>query len=216
MPIVGMAADGLGFYMMQFAKSQLKKPKPNALGLVKVLEGGVSAEDLVKDFDFHFLWGRVWKATKCQVGYIMQFPSQERLDEMVQFPELKMKMSGVKISVVPWISSATTKARLHTIWVVAENVPEELRNFQAICELGSALGAVEEVDLKALEMQNCVRFKVHVKSISMIPPVLEVGVKPYLFDIFSKLMALKRKVGMKRVVTWERELLWIPSIGGGG
>jgi hypothetical protein len=46
--------------------------------------------------------------------------------------------------------------------------------------------------------------------------VLEVGVKPYLFDIFSKLMALKRKVGMKRVVTWERELLWIPSIGGGG
>ncbi|KAL5683679.1 hypothetical protein ACJX0J_010064, partial [Zea mays] len=27
----------------------------------------------------------------------------------------------------------------------------------AICELGSALGAVEEVDLKALEMQNCVR-----------------------------------------------------------
>lgn len=187
MPIVGMAADGLGFYMMQFAKSQLNKPKPNALGLVKVLEGGVSAEELVKDFDFHFPWGRVWKATKCQVGYIMQFPSQERLDEMVQFPELKMKMSGVKISVVPWISSAITKARLHTIWVVAENVPEELRNFQAICELGSALGAVEEVDLKALEMQNCVRFKVHVKSISMIPPVLEVGVKPYLFDIFFKI-----------------------------
>jgi hypothetical protein len=31
-----------------------------------------------------------------------------------------------------------------------------------------------------------VRFKVHVKSIDMIPEVIEVGVKPYLYDIFFK------------------------------
>jgi hypothetical protein len=31
-----------------------------------------------------------------------------------------------------------------------------------------------------------VRFKVHVKSIDMIPEVIEVGVKPYLYDIFYK------------------------------
>jgi hypothetical protein len=101
MSIVGMAADGLGFYTSQCAKSSVKKAKPNFLGLVKILEGRVSAEDLAKDFEFHFPWGRVWKATKCQAGYVMQFPSKERLDEMVQFPDLKMKMSGVKIMVAP-------------------------------------------------------------------------------------------------------------------
>ncbi|PWZ46451.1 hypothetical protein Zm00014a_002350 [Zea mays] len=116
----------------------------------------------------------------------MQFPSQERLDEVVNFPELKMKISGIKISVIPWSSQAKAKSRLHTTWVVAENVPEELLNYQAICELGSTIGVVEEIDLNSLESKDMVRFKVHVKSIDMIPEVIEVGVKPYLYDIFFK------------------------------
>jgi hypothetical protein len=69
---------------------------------------------------------------------------------------------------------------------VAENVLEEMRNYQAICELGSVIGAVEEIDLKALEIDEVVKFKVHVKSVSLIPKVIEVGVKPFLFDVFFK------------------------------
>ena len=65
-------------------------------------------------------------------------------------------------------------------------MPEELQNYQAICELGSMIGVVEEIDLKSLEIKDIVRFKVHVKSISMIPSVIEVGVKPFLYDIFFK------------------------------
>jgi hypothetical protein len=186
MPIVGMAADGLGFYASQFAKNAAKKPRKSFLGLVKVLEGEVRCEDLEQDFSFHFPWGRTWKATKCPSGFLMQFPSQERLDEVVNFPELKMKISGIKISVIPWSSQAKAKSRLHTTWVVAENVPEELLNYQAICELGSTIGVVEEIDLISLESKDMVRFKVHVKSIDMIPEVIEVGVKPYLYDIFFK------------------------------
>jgi hypothetical protein len=69
--------------------------------LVKVIEGLVSVKDLEKDFGFNFLWGKSWKATKCHSGFLMQFPSQERLDEMINFLELKMKMSSAKIVVVP-------------------------------------------------------------------------------------------------------------------
>jgi hypothetical protein len=58
MPIVGMAADGLGFYLSHFAKPLSKKPKRVFIGLVKVIEGLVSAEDLEKDFGFHFPWGK--------------------------------------------------------------------------------------------------------------------------------------------------------------
>lgn len=116
----------------------------------------------------------------------MHFPSLEKLDELIHFPELKMKMSGTKIMVVPWFEQAKAKGRLHTVWVIAENVLEEMKNYQAICELGSMLGAIEEIDLKALETDETVKFKVHVKSVSLIPKVIEVGVKPFLFNIFFK------------------------------
>jgi hypothetical protein len=43
------------------------------------------------------------------------------------------------------------------------------------------------VDLLSLDSKDIVRFKVHVKSVAMIPPVVEVGVKPFLYDIFLKI-----------------------------
>jgi hypothetical protein len=187
MPIVGMAVDGLGFYSSHFSKPLSRKPKRSFIGLVKVVTGLISADDLEKDFGFHFPWGRTWKATKCHSGFLMQFPSQERLDEMINFPELKMKMSGAKISVSSWSSQAKPKSKLHSVWIVAENVPEELQNYQAICELGSTIGAVEEVDILSLDTKYIVRFKVHVKSVAMIPPIIEVGVKPFLYDIYFKI-----------------------------
>jgi hypothetical protein len=187
MPIVGMAADGLGFYSSHFAKPLSRKPKISFIGLVKVVEGLISAEDLEKDFGFHFPWGKTWKATKCHAGFLMQFPSQEKLDEMINFPELKMKMSGAKISVSYWSSQAKPKSKLHSVWIMAENVPEELQNYQAICELGSTIGAVEEVDILSLNSKDIVRLKVHIKSVAMIPPIIEVGVKPFLYDIFFKI-----------------------------
>jgi hypothetical protein len=187
MPIVGMAADGLGFYSSHFSKPLSNKPKHNFIGLVKIVEGLISAEDLEKDFSFHFPWGRTWKATKCHSGFLMQFPSQERLDEMINFQEMKMKLSGAKISVSSWSSQAKPKSKLHSVWIVAKNVPEELQNYQAICELGPTIGDVEEVDITSLNSKQIVRFKVHVKSVAMIPPIIEVGVKPFLHDIFFKI-----------------------------
>jgi hypothetical protein len=134
--------------------------------------------------------GKNWKATKCHSVFLTQFPSQERLDGMINFLELTMKMSGVKIDVVPWNSQAKPKSKLHSVWIVAENVPKELQNYQAICELGSMIGAVEEVDLLSLDTKDIVRFKVHIKSVAMIPLVVEVGVKRFLYDIFFRIESL--------------------------
>ena len=57
MPIVGMAADGLGFYSSHFAKPLSNKPKRSFIGLVKIVEGLITAEDLEKDFGFHNFLG---------------------------------------------------------------------------------------------------------------------------------------------------------------
>ncbi|AQL03106.1 hypothetical protein ZEAMMB73_Zm00001d045752 [Zea mays] len=78
------------------------------------------------------------------------------LDELTNFTELKMKISGVKIVVTAWTSQAMAKSRLHSVWIKAKNVPEELLNYQAICEMGSVLGAVEEVDLASLKSNDTV------------------------------------------------------------
>lgn len=48
MPIVGMAMDGLGFYLSHFAKPLSKRQKRSFIGLVKVIDGLVSVEDLEK------------------------------------------------------------------------------------------------------------------------------------------------------------------------
>lgn len=90
-------------------------------------------------------------------------------------------------------SHTKAKERLHTIWITAKNVTEEMYSYQAKCELGSVLGAKEEVDLKALKENGCVRFKIHVKIISKIPPIIEVGVKPYMYVIFLKIDNMEKK-----------------------
>ena len=46
---------------------------------------------------------------------------------------------------------------------------------------------MEEVDILSLDTKDIVRFKVHVKSVAMIPPIIEVGVKPFLYDIYFKI-----------------------------
>jgi hypothetical protein len=61
MPIVGMATDGLGFYSSHFSKPLSNKLKRSFIGLVKIVEGVISAEDLEKDFGFHFPWAVLGK-----------------------------------------------------------------------------------------------------------------------------------------------------------
>lgn len=50
MPLVGLAADGLGFLSSQLAKSNCKNPKYGFPSLVKILEVMVSSVDLEKRF----------------------------------------------------------------------------------------------------------------------------------------------------------------------
>ncbi|TVT97641.1 hypothetical protein EJB05_57091, partial [Eragrostis curvula] len=145
---------------------------------------------LEEDFAFHFAWGKEWRARQCGQDFLMQFPNKERLQELINFPELKLRGSGASVEVLPWTSQARAKARLHTVWVSVDNVPEELLNYHAVCEIGSMLGAVEQVDMEALEDREEVRFKVDVKSVSKIPPVLEIAVKPFIYDIYFTVEAV--------------------------
>jgi len=168
----------------------VKKTRKANLGLVKVVEGSVTAEQLEQDFTFHFPRGSEWKVSPCGTDFILQFPNKERLQELINFPELKLKKFGARVEVMAWSSQAKAKARLHTVWLLVENVPEEMLNYHGACELGSLIGAVEEVDMEALDEREMVRLKVHVMSIDKIPSVLEIVVKPFLYDISFKVESI--------------------------
>jgi hypothetical protein len=55
------------------------------------------------------------------------------------------------------------------------------------------IGGVEEVDLLSLDSEDIVRFKVHIKSVAMIPPVVEVDVKPFLYDILFRIESIVKE-----------------------
>lgn len=95
-----------------------------------------------------------------QVGYdfLLHFPNKERLQELINFPVLTLKFSGARVEVVAWSSKARTKARLHTFWVNVENVPEKMLNYRGVCETGSMIGAVEEVDMNTSEARSETNF----------------------------------------------------------
>jgi hypothetical protein len=55
------------------------------------------------------------------------------------------------------------------------------------------IGDVEEVDLMSLDSEDIVRFKVHIKRVAMIPPVVEVAVKPFLYDIYFRIESISEE-----------------------
>lgn len=72
---------------------------------------------------------------------------------------------------------------MHTAWARAEGVPYEMKNFRGICEIGSLIGAVEDVDMKMLRELGIVRFKAHVKRIRKVSCVQEFSIPPEFYDI---------------------------------
>ncbi|TVU42012.1 hypothetical protein EJB05_08394, partial [Eragrostis curvula] len=130
--IVGLAVDGLGFCSAQHAKVNHKKTRKVIQGLVKVKAGFLTAKQLEADFSCHFAWGKEWKTKQVGQDFLLQFPNKERLQELINFPELKLKGSGASVEVLPWSAQARAKARLHTVWVTVDNVPEEMLNYHAV------------------------------------------------------------------------------------
>jgi hypothetical protein len=64
------------------------------------------------------------------------------------------------------------------VWAGAEGVPEEMKHYKGICEVGSLIGAVDDVDMQILSDLDIVRFQVDVRSINKFPMVKEFIIKP--------------------------------------
>ena len=66
---------------------------------------------------------------------------------------------------------------MDTVWVKARRVPASLKNFHGLCEVGSTLGQVLEVDMEALKASGSVRIMVGVVDHRKIPHMTKLTTK---------------------------------------
>ncbi|KAL5678900.1 hypothetical protein ACJX0J_015031, partial [Zea mays] len=68
---------------------------------------------------------------------------------------------GAYASAIEWIDQTRVALASGFSFIycapLAFNVPEELQNYQSICETGSMIGAVEEVDLMSLDYEDIMK-----------------------------------------------------------
>jgi hypothetical protein len=61
-----------------------------------------------------------------------------------------------------WSDENLAAGKLDTVWVRAKRVPKTLKNYQGICEVGSTLGQVIEVDMETFRKDGSIRILVGV------------------------------------------------------
>jgi hypothetical protein len=72
------------------------------------------------------------------------------------------------INVSKWNDELLAVGKLSIVWVKARGIPRSLKNYQGICEAGSTIGLLIEVDMELVKKTKQVRIKLgvvdHTKS----------------------------------------------------
>jgi hypothetical protein len=115
--------------------------------------------------------------------FVVRFPSSEKLKMMIKFDEFRLKGTNSYIKVTNVNKKVMPVGRLFSVWARAEGVPDESKHYKGICEVGSLIGAIDDVDMQILADLDVVRFQVDVMSIRKFPMVRRYVVKPFSYDI---------------------------------
>lgn len=159
----------MGFFLAQNAKPASSNGTKNVTVLITVTTGSLSVDQLVADFTEMFDWGS-WSAKSHGLKtFLMKFPSVARIDELRKSKSFELTGSGASVSVAKWTAETetTAKAKLHSLWIRATGVHEEMMHSLGLCEAGSMIGAVQEVDMDLCRNYDIARIKVGVKVLDM-------------------------------------------------
>ena len=114
----------------------------------------------------------------------MRFPCKAKLVELRNFEKFTLLGIGAIVEVVFWSPNDKAKGKLHSIWIKMLGVPNTLRHYLGICEIGLALGPIVEVDVEHIHSQEEIRFQVGVRDLHKIRARTEINTKHLsLYDI---------------------------------
>jgi hypothetical protein len=88
------------------------------------------------------------------------------------------------INVSKWNDELLAVGKLSIVWVKARGIPRSWKNYQGICEAGSTIGLVIEVDMELVKKTKQVRIKLGVVDHTKIPQVARVTTKELIFYDF--------------------------------
>jgi hypothetical protein len=123
-------------------------------------------------------WKWTWQEKEVSAGrFLVNFPSAARINEVSIYDWVTLRGAHIKVNVKQWSDENLAAGKLDTVWVRAKRVPKTLKNYQGICEVGSTLRQVIEVDMEAFRKDGSIRFFVGVVNHKNIPAMAKLTTK---------------------------------------
>jgi hypothetical protein len=91
------------------------------------------------------------------------------LERVLGFEEFTLKVTGLSVSVNKWGATSLAKAKLFSVWVKINGIPNDLVHYKGICEAASPLGVVHEIDTLTMIKFKLTRVRVGARDPSLIP-----------------------------------------------
>ena len=173
---------------MQNVKENFQAEHVNPMAQIEVRSGELNETQLIQAFSCMFSWNWQWRTkSQCKDIFLMRFPSKAKLLDLIKFKDFNLLGTNAVIRVSSWTPESQAKGKLHTVWVRVGGVPDCLRHFFGMCEVGSALGPVLEVDMDSSTLEE-IKIKVGVRDIHKIPKYTEITTKElYFYDVLFSL-----------------------------
>ncbi|KAG8065803.1 hypothetical protein GUJ93_ZPchr0004g39393 [Zizania palustris] len=83
-----------------------------------------------------------------------------RLEEISNFEEFTLKGTNARVKVRPWTQEALAGGKLHVVWIRVKGLPDSMKNYHALCEVGSNVGVVLDIDMEAVRVKDVIRVKI--------------------------------------------------------
>jgi hypothetical protein len=179
--LVGFVGLGLCCFVAEHTKEgDGAEETGKAIAIVKVkdVDFHVDEELLVMCLGRTYPWKWTWQAKEVSAGrFLVNFPSAARINEVSIYDWVTLRGAHIKVNVKQWSYENLAAGKLDIVWVRAKRVPKALKNYQEICEVGSTLGHVVEVDMEAFRRDGSIRFLVGVVNYKNIPAMAKLTTK---------------------------------------
>jgi hypothetical protein len=186
-PFVGAAVPGNGFFVIPDIRNAAPAKKIYQ-GVVEVLEGDVSANQLEHEFT-------QWAGASCNwrwyakpmsaKKFLMHFPSARDIDAWVHFGRTNLRtMQNVVVKVVPWFPGYGATGDLDIAWFQVKGIPIDNRNCLVATYAGSTVGRTLAVDRHNLNNVDYVRIQIGNMNVALVPPVVpNVNIGASFYDL---------------------------------
>lgn len=158
----GFGIPGQGFYSIHIPSDRGTMAKKEVLGILVVESGEANVEIIEKEMRHLFKEVSKWNIKKMSGvnEYMIGFPNEDMRHRCSRFRIFEFETAAIKAKVIPTDISPEADGSLEVVWVKAYNVYADARKEDTVMELAYLVGDPLQVDLKSLDSQGPVRFKV--------------------------------------------------------